>query len=75
MPKITPIHYKVLIKIFEKDNFIYSRTKGDHIIYIKQYINRPLVIPMYNEVPVFIIKNLLRTARIDREKYFELLKN
>jgi len=28
---------------------------------------------MYDEVPVFIIKNPLRTARMSRERYFELL--
>lgn len=75
MPKMTSVHYRILIKVFEQENFIYNRTKGDHIIYIKSDINRPLVIPMYKEVPVFIIKNLLRTAKIDRERYFELLEN
>jgi hypothetical protein len=30
---------------------------------------------MYRELPVFIIKNLLRTAGMSREQYFELLKN
>lgn len=73
MPKITPINYRRLIRIFEKDNFIYQRTKGDHIIYTKPGISRPLVIPMYDEIPVFVIKNLLRTAGMSREKYFTLL--
>ncbi|MFH1030089.1 MAG: type II toxin-antitoxin system HicA family toxin [bacterium] len=75
MAKITPVHYRILIKIFEQENFMYSRTKGDHIIYVKPCMTRPLVIPMYSEVPVFIIKNLLRTARVDRERYFELLED
>jgi hypothetical protein len=38
-------------------------------------VKRPLVIPMYNAVPVFIIKNLLRTAGMSRERYFELMEN
>jgi len=42
--KITPIHYEVLIKIFELDGFIISRKKGDHIIMTKPEIKRPLVI-------------------------------
>jgi len=29
---------------------------------------------MYDEVAVFIIKNLLRTAGISRERYFQLLE-
>ncbi len=36
MPKLSPVHYKILISIFEKDGFKYSRTKGDHIIYTKK---------------------------------------
>jgi hypothetical protein len=34
---------------------------------------RPIVIPEYQQVPVFIIKNNLRTAGISRDRYFELL--
>jgi hypothetical protein len=37
-------------------------------------VNRPVVIPKYAAVPVFIIKNNLRTAGISRDRYFELLE-
>jgi len=30
---------------------------------------------MYQAVPLFIIKNLLRTSGMSRERYFELLRN
>ncbi|MBI2487802.1 MAG: type II toxin-antitoxin system HicA family toxin [Deltaproteobacteria bacterium] len=73
MPKITPISYKKIIRVFELEGFEFSRQKGDHLIYIKIGILRPLVIPMYDEVPVFVIKNLLRTAKMSRERYFDLL--
>ena len=73
MPKITPVSYKRLVKVFELEGFIFSRQKGDHLIYTKTGILRPLVIPMYDEIPVFVIKNLLRTAKMSRERYFELL--
>lgn len=43
-------------------------------MYVKAGVRRPLVIPMYRAVPVFIIKNLLRTSGMNREKYFKLLK-
>jgi hypothetical protein len=36
-------------------------------------VKRPIVIPAYDEVPVFIIRNLLRAAEMSRERYFELL--
>lgn len=74
MPRLTPISYRQLARLFEKDGWRYSRTKGDHLIYTKEGNIRPLVIPMYDEVAVFIIKNLLRTAGISRERYFQLLE-
>ena len=54
--------------------FRYVRQEGDHRIYTKVGVKRPLVIPMYRAVPVFIIKNLLRTSGMSRERYFKLLK-
>ncbi len=73
MPRISPVSYKKLICVFEKAGFAYRRTKGDHLIYVKEACLRPLVIPMYDDVPVFVIKNLLRTAGIDRDDYLLLL--
>lgn len=74
MPKITPIHYKKLVKVFEKAGFHYVRTKGDHLIYEKEGILRPVVIPAYKQIPEFIILKNLKTAGITRDKYFELLE-
>jgi len=66
-------HYSDLVRVFEKDGFTFIRQRGDHLIYTKPGVKRPLVIPAYHSVPVFIIKNLLRTAGMSRERYFELL--
>lgn len=74
MPKITPIHYKKLVKFFEKNNFVFNRQKGDHLVYIRADIERPIIIPAYPEVPVFIIMNNLKTSGISREEYLEFLK-
>jgi predicted RNA binding protein YcfA (HicA-like mRNA interferase family) len=75
MSPIRPIDYRILAKVFEQDGFAFNRQCGDHLIYTKAETIRPLVIPMYKDVPIFIIKNLLRTAGMSRERYFELLKN
>ena len=74
MSKIKPLHYKKLAKVFEQEGFILSRIKGDHLIYTKSGILRPIVIPMYDEIPVFVIKNNLKSAGISRERYFKLLE-
>jgi predicted RNA binding protein YcfA (HicA-like mRNA interferase family) len=71
--KITPIHFKKLAKIFELEGFVQAREEGDHMVFLKNGMKRPVVIPKYSELPVFVIKNNLRTAGISRDKYFELL--
>lgn len=75
MTALRPVHYSKLVKAFEQDGFTFDRQRGDHLIYIKSGVIRPLVIPVYDQVPVFIVKNLLRTAGMSRERYFELLQN
>ena len=74
MPKIVPVSASKLRKIFEKAGFKCVRTEGDHYVYTKQGVMRPVVIPDWPEVPVFIIKNNIRTAGISRERYFQLLE-
>jgi predicted RNA binding protein YcfA (HicA-like mRNA interferase family) len=75
MAALRPVHYQQLVRIFEQDGFHYVRHERDHMMFVKTGIRRPLVIPTYRSVPVFIIKNLLRTSGMTREKYFELLQS
>ena len=75
MPTLRPVDYLTLIRVFERDGFAFNRQHGDYLIYTKAGVKRPLVIPTYKELPVFIIKNLLRTAGMSRERYFDLLRN
>ena len=75
MPPLRPVDYRTLTRVFEGDGFAFNRQHGDHVIYTKAGVKRPLVIPTYKELPVFIIKNLLRTAGMSRERYFDLLRN
>jgi predicted RNA binding protein YcfA (HicA-like mRNA interferase family) len=74
VPKITPISSSRLRKVFEIAGFRCVRIEGDHFVYIKEGITRPVVIPDCKELPVFIIKNNLRTAGINRDEYFSLLE-
>jgi len=73
LPAIRPVPYQALVRVFEKDGFTLARQKGDHLSFTKPGIKRPLVIPAWKEVPVFIIRNLLETAGMSRDRYFELL--
>jgi len=73
--KITPTSYEIQVKIFEKAGCIYARTKGDHLIYHFPGAIRPVVIPKYKEVPVFVIQNNMRIIGLSREEYFKLMKD
>lgn len=69
MPRIVPVHWRTLEAVFLRAGFVFKRQEGSHRSYVKPGIARPVVIPCYDEVPVFIIRNNLRTAGISREEY------
>lgn len=73
MPRITPIHWKVLECIFTKDGFVFERQVGSHRLYTKPGVSRPIVIPAYQEVDDDIILSNMRTAGMSRGNYFKLL--
>ncbi len=74
MPRITPMHWRVLQKVFLASGFRFDRQRGSHRSYIKTGVLRPIVIPTYNEVSVAIIRKNLQTAGISRDEYFRLLE-
>ena len=74
MPKINSIHWRKLVKVFERNGWVLDIIEGDHLVYVKSGYIRPVVIPKVKEVQVFIIANNLKTAKILREEYFKLLR-
>ena len=75
MARLTPVHWKILEKVFLAAGFRFARQEGSHRSYVKPGVSRPLVVPTYDEVPVAIIRNNLKTAGISREEYLSLLEN
>lgn len=73
MPKFTPQHWKTIEAVFLAAGFNFERQEGSHRSYIKPGVARPVVIPTYRAVPVFVIRNNLKTAGISREDYFAFL--
>jgi predicted RNA binding protein YcfA (HicA-like mRNA interferase family) len=74
MSRLTPLNWKVLDKVFVAAGFRFARQEGSHRSYIKDGILRPVVIPTYDEVPVSIIRNNMKTAGMRREDFFALLE-
>jgi len=74
MPRIAPIHWRALERVFLKAGWRLARQEGSHRSYVKKGIARPVVIPAYEQVPVSIIHANLKTAGISRDEYFRLLE-
>ena len=73
--KLSPTKFDVLIKVFEADGFALKRISGSHYILGKEGVSRPIVIPKHGkDVPVPIIQSNMRSAKMSRERYFELLE-
>jgi predicted RNA binding protein YcfA (HicA-like mRNA interferase family) len=73
MTKLSPVDWRTLVKIFEADGFQQVRNKGSHISMTKLGVVRPVIIPRYDEITSDIILSNMRTAKMSRERYFELL--
>lgn len=73
MPRITPVDYKTLLKVFETYGCRYKRKEGSHHILTYPGAKRAVVIPEYSEIDVDIIKNNMRTVGMTREQYFALI--
>lgn len=74
MPRITPIHWKKFEKFLLHTGCEFVRQKGDHRIYSRIGLARPIVVPEYDQLPVFVIKNNLRVLDIDPKTYLEMLR-
>lgn len=74
MPRIAPVHWRTLERVFVAAGFEFARQQGSHRSYVKKGVLRPVVIPTHDEIPVSIIRNNLKTAGISRDEYFRLLE-
>jgi len=74
MPSVTPIHWKKFEKFLIYVGCEFKRQKGDHRVYWRSGLIRPIILPTYKSLPVFIIRNNLRTLGIDHNDYLEILK-
>jgi predicted RNA binding protein YcfA (HicA-like mRNA interferase family) len=74
MPRLTPVHWRRLERVFLSVGFEFVRQQGSHRAYSRAGTPRPVVIPVYDEVPVAVIKSNLKTAGLSREDYLRLIQ-
>ena len=75
MPHIIPVHWKKFEKFLLFVGCVLVREKGDHRIYTRAGLIRPIVIPRDSALPVFLIRNNLRTLTISVEEYIKISEN
>jgi predicted RNA binding protein YcfA (HicA-like mRNA interferase family) len=71
MTRIRSIHWKEFEKFLFHVGCEFKREKGDHRVYWKPGIKRPIIIPRDTALPEFIILNNLRTLGVSREEYLD----
>lgn len=74
MPRIQSIHWKKFDRFLIIIGCKFTREKGDHRIYWKDGLKRPIVIPRDTSLPAFIISNNLKVLGISREDYLKIIK-
>lgn len=74
MPKLSPLGWKDFEKFLLFVGCRFERQKGDHRVYWREGLKRPVILPTYKNLPIFIIRNNLRTLGISVDEYLEILK-
>jgi len=73
MAGLTPLHWKKFEKVLLYLGCHFVREKGDHRIYWRTNLKRPVVIPRDTQLPIFIIRNNLRVLGISVKEYLDIL--
>ncbi len=70
-----PVKVKTFRKFLKALGLNYNRTKGDHEIWSRKDLARPITFPIKNkEITPFIIKTNLNTLNIEVNQFIEYLE-
>jgi len=54
-------------------NCKFDRMRGDHKIYVRSGLRRPIVLTMEDNVPIHILKNNLRELKVSNLEFLNIL--
>lgn len=75
MPKLSPISADRFIKFLEYVGCSSMSQKGSHKKFSRGDLNRPIIVPIHAiDLPIFVIKNALRTLKMSNEQYLQILE-
>lgn len=75
MPKIPTVSSRKFCKFLIAVGCRLERIEGDHHIFVKPDIERPVVVPIRKSLPIFIVLNNLKTLGISRREFVRRLKD
>lgn len=70
-----PISFKKFEKFLFYVGCIFKRQRGDHRIYERADLKRPLVVPHEKELPDFIIATNLETLGINKKEFLRIIED
>lgn len=75
MGGLKPISWRIFDKFLVSQGCRLLRIRGDHLIYSRDGLHRPLVVPKVKNIPVFILQNNLRILQIDTHVFSQWMQN
>ena len=67
------VDWKTFETFLLESGCVFKRMKGDHRIYNKPGLKRPLIVPQYDPLPPFIILNNLRVLCVGKDEFLKFL--
>jgi predicted RNA binding protein YcfA (HicA-like mRNA interferase family) len=71
---LRPIHYKKFERFLLNVGCRLVRQEGDHQVWDRPDLIRPVIVRTKKDLPVFEIKSNLRTLRISTQEYLNILE-
>jgi len=71
MPALRPCRWQDLEKFVLAEGCEFVRQQGSHRVYWRADLVRPVIVPCYRAVPVFIIRNTLRQLGVSVAEYLD----
>jgi len=72
--RIKPIPRGLFEHFLQETGCTLKRTKGDHLVYVRTGLPRPIILQAKKEVQPFIIRSNLKTLGISSDEYLQILK-
>ena len=73
MPAIRPIHYSKFEKFLKEIGCHFVRQQGDHRVWDRSDLIRPVIVRTKKDLPIMEIKSNLRTLGISNQEYLNIL--